>query len=99
MQPRRLSSKPAVTPWRLGHSPIATCFFAGDQTPIDDVVMHRITLRGSIVGGRDDLAEAIAFAAEGKLRAEIHKAKLEDVNQIFDDLKGGTVIGRVVIMM
>jgi hypothetical protein len=39
------------------------------------------TLRGSIVGGREDLAEAIAFAANGKIRAEIHKVTLEDINQ------------------
>jgi alcohol dehydrogenase, propanol-preferring len=69
------------------------------RTPIFDVVMHRITLRGSIVGGRKDLAEAIAFAAEGKVRAEIRKAKLEDINQVFADLKAGTVNGRVVLMM
>jgi propanol-preferring alcohol dehydrogenase len=38
--------------------------------------MNRITIRGSIVGGREDLAEAIAFAAEGNVRAQIQKAKL-----------------------
>lgn len=68
-------------------------------TPIVDVVMRRITLRGSIVGGRKDLAEAIAFAAEGKVRAEIRKTKLENINQVFDDLKAGAVNGRVVITM
>ena len=68
-------------------------------TPIVDVVMRRITLRGSIVGGREDLAEAIAFAAEGKVRAEIRKTKLENINQVFDDLKAGAVNGRVVITM
>ena len=36
-------------------------------TPIFEVVLGRITIRGSIVGGRQDLAEAIAFAAEGKV--------------------------------
>ena len=69
------------------------------QTPIFDVVMNRITIRGSIVGGREDLAEAIAFAAEGKVRAQIQKAKLEDINQVFNDLKAGMVNGRVVLMM
>ena len=68
-------------------------------TPIVDVVMRRITLRGSIVGGREDLAEAIAFAAEGNVRAEIRKTKLENINQVFDDLKAGAVNGRVVITM
>jgi len=66
-------------------------------TPIFDVVLKRITLRGSIVGTRRDLAEAIAFAAEGKVRAHIHKARLEDINQVFSDLKNGRVDGRVVI--
>jgi alcohol dehydrogenase, propanol-preferring len=68
-------------------------------TPIFDVVLKRITLRGSIVGGRKDLAEAIAFAAEGKIRVEITKAKLEDVNQIFAGLRAGTVNGRMVMML
>src|SRR6516164_11057661 len=54
-------------------------------TPIFDVVLKRITVRGSIVGTRHDLAEAIAFAAEGKVRSHIHQAKLEDINGIFAD--------------
>lgn len=67
------------------------------QTPIFDVVLKRITLRGSIVGTRNDLAEALAFAADGKVRAHIHKAKLDDINQVFADLKAGKVDGRIVI--
>ena len=46
-------------------------------TPIFDVVLKRITVRGSIVGTRHDLDEAIAFAAEGKVHADITKAPLE----------------------
>ena len=68
-------------------------------TPIFDVVMNRITIRGSIVGGRGDLAEAIAFAAEGKVRARIHRSKLDHINQVFGDLKAGKVDGRMVLMM
>ncbi|HTO64457.1 MAG TPA: alcohol dehydrogenase AdhP [Bradyrhizobium sp.] len=68
-------------------------------TPIFDVVLKRITLRGSIVGGRQDLAEALAFAAEGKVRAAIHRADLTEINQVFADLRAGKVDGRVVISM
>ena len=68
-------------------------------TPIFDVVMNRITIRGSIVGGREDLAEAIAFAAEGKVRARIHRSKLDHINKVFGDLKAGKVDGRMVLMM
>jgi alcohol dehydrogenase, propanol-preferring len=66
-------------------------------TPIFDVVLKRITLRGSIVGTRKDLAEAIEFATEGKVIAHIHKAKLEDINRVFADLKAGRVDGRIVM--
>ena len=66
------------------------------RTPIFDVVLGRITIRGSIVGGRADLAEAIAFAAEGKVRAVIHKTKLDNINQVFADLKAGKIDGRAV---
>jgi propanol-preferring alcohol dehydrogenase len=68
-------------------------------TPIFDVVLKRITIRGSIVGTRRDLAEAISFAAEGKVRAHIHTVKLEDINRIFTDLGAGRVDGRMVMML
>jgi propanol-preferring alcohol dehydrogenase len=66
-------------------------------TPIFDVVLKRITLRGSIVGTRKDLAEAIEFASEGKVKAHIHQRPLEDINSVFTDLKAGKVDGRIVV--
>ena len=66
-------------------------------TPIFDVVLKRITLRGSIVGTRKDLAEAIEFASEGKVKAHIHRRSLEDINSVFADLKAGKVDGRIVV--
>lgn len=66
-------------------------------TPIFDVVLKRITLRGSIVGTRKDLAEAIEFASEGKVKAHIHQRPLEDINGVFADLKAGKVDGRIVV--
>ena len=68
-------------------------------TPIFDVVLKRITVRGSIVGTRRDLDEAIAFAAEGKVRSEITKAPLADINAIFDRMKMGKIDGRMVLDM
>jgi propanol-preferring alcohol dehydrogenase len=66
-------------------------------TPIFDVVLKRITVRGSIVGTRRDLDEAIAFAAEGKVRAQITKAPLADINAIFERMKAGKIDGRMVL--
>ncbi|WP_315719417.1 MULTISPECIES: alcohol dehydrogenase AdhP [unclassified Bradyrhizobium] len=66
-------------------------------TPIFDVVLKRITVRGSIVGTRRDLDEAIAFAAEGKVTAEVTTAPLSEINTIFDRMKAGKIDGRVVL--
>jgi len=65
--------------------------------PIFHAVMNRITVRGSIVGSRKDLKEAIDFAVEGKVKATIHKTKLEDINEVFAKMKAGKIDGRVVI--
>ncbi|MDU6750107.1 MAG: alcohol dehydrogenase AdhP, partial [Bradyrhizobium sp.] len=62
-------------------------------TPIFDVVLKRITVRGSIVGTRRDLDEAVAFAAEGKVKAEITTAPLSEINTIFDRMKAGKIDG------
>jgi len=68
-------------------------------TPIFDVVLKRITIRGSIVGTRRDLTEAIAFAVEGKVRATTSTEPLERINDVLDRLRAGQVEGRVVVTM
>ena len=66
-------------------------------TPIFDVVLKRITVRGSIVGTRRDLDEALAFAADGKVRSEITKVPLSEINTVFDNMKAGKIDGRMVL--
>ena len=65
--------------------------------PIFEVVLKRITIRGSIVGTRNDLAESLAFAAEGKVAAHFSWDELDNINAIFDRMKEGTIDGRVVL--
>jgi alcohol dehydrogenase, propanol-preferring len=67
--------------------------------PIFDTVLKRITVRGSIVGTRQDLAEALQFAAEGKVKAHYTLRPLADINAVLQELKHGTVQGRVVLDM
>jgi propanol-preferring alcohol dehydrogenase len=66
-------------------------------TPIFDVVLKRITIRGSIVGTRRDLAEALEFAADRKVIAQVHMAPLEGVNRVLHELEAGTLHGRMVL--
>jgi alcohol dehydrogenase, propanol-preferring len=64
---------------------------------IFDLVLNGQTVRGSIVGTRKDLEEALQFAAEGKVKATIEKQSLASINGIFDRLKKGKVNGRIVL--
>ncbi|MBB4375833.1 alcohol dehydrogenase AdhP [Bradyrhizobium sp. SBR1B] len=66
-------------------------------TPIFDVVLKRITVRGSIVGTRRDLDEAVAFAADGKVKAEVTKVPLAQINDVFERMKAGKIDGRMVL--
>jgi propanol-preferring alcohol dehydrogenase len=65
--------------------------------PLFDVVANCITIRGSFVGTREDMAEALAFAAEGKVTADVELQPLADINRIFHRLEHGDVAARVVI--
>ncbi|HEY9103036.1 alcohol dehydrogenase AdhP [Chitinimonas sp.] len=65
--------------------------------PIFDVVLNAKTVRGSIVGSRQDLNEAIAFAGEGKVQAHFSTDKLDNINQIFGRMQDGKIDGRVVL--
>lgn len=69
------------------------------QTPIFDVVLKRLTIRGSIVGTRADLTEALAFAARGKVRAIFETQPLDAVNDVFVRLESGDINGRVVLQV
>jgi propanol-preferring alcohol dehydrogenase len=64
---------------------------------IFDMVLNGYTIRGSIVGTRLDLEEALAFAAEGKVKATIERQALESINEVFNRLRTGQVNGRVVL--
>jgi propanol-preferring alcohol dehydrogenase len=65
--------------------------------PIFEVVLTRKTIRGSIVGTRLDLAESLSFAAEGRVKVHYHLEPLENINQIFADMRPGCIDGRVVL--
>lgn len=66
-------------------------------TPIFDVVLKRLTVRGSIVGTRKDLEESLQFAAEGKVKAAIETQPLGAINAAFKRLRDGQINGRVVL--
>lgn len=67
--------------------------------PIFETVLFRKTIRGSIVGTRNDLTEALQFAAEGKVKPRFAGDRLENINDIFGRMLEGRIEGRIVLQM
>lgn len=65
--------------------------------PIFDIVLSRFTIRGSIVGTRQDMAEALDYYARGLIKPVVTAAKLEDINDVFGRMERGEIEGRIVI--
>jgi propanol-preferring alcohol dehydrogenase len=81
---------------------LGTCVLVGlppgeFPVPLFDVVANCITIRGSFVGTRNDMAEALDFAARGKVKADIELQPLSAVNEVFTRLEHGDVAARVVL--
>ncbi|GAB3949563.1 alcohol dehydrogenase AdhP [Spirosoma harenae] len=64
---------------------------------IFDVVLTRKTVRGSIVGTRQDLVESLELAAQGKIHVHYHIDQLDHINQVLTDMAAGKIDGRVVL--
>jgi alcohol dehydrogenase, propanol-preferring len=71
---------------------------AGDfPASIFEIVLKGLTVRGSIVGTRQDLKEALEFYARGQIHPTVATRDLGEINAVFDEMKHGKIDGRVVI--
>ncbi len=66
---------------------------------IYDMVMRAITMRGSIVGTRFDLDRALHLAAQARIEATVHPARLANINDVFADMQRAGLPGRTVLEM
>ena len=66
------------------------------RLPIFETVLQGITVVGSLVGTRADLAETYELHADGRTRIVRETRCLEDVNEAIADVESGNVEARVV---
>ncbi|WP_098463613.1 alcohol dehydrogenase AdhP [Isoptericola jiangsuensis] len=66
---------------------------------IFSTVLFGLTVRGSIVGTRKDMAEALDFFARGLIDPTYTVRPLADINAIFDEMLDGKIDGRIVMDM
>ena len=66
------------------------------QLPIFETVLRGITVVGSLVGTRVDLAETFELHADGRTRIVAETRKLEQVNEAIGEVERGEVEARLV---
>ena len=66
---------------------------------IPRMVLDGIEVVGSLVGTREDLAEAFRFGAEGLVVPVVQTRRLDETNDIFQEMRDGKIQGRMVIDM
>jgi D-arabinose 1-dehydrogenase-like Zn-dependent alcohol dehydrogenase len=66
------------------------------QLPIFETVLNGITIKGSIVGNRADLAEVFELHAAGRTKVSRETRKLEEVNEAFEEVERGKARARLV---
>ncbi|MCS5731553.1 alcohol dehydrogenase AdhP [Herbiconiux moechotypicola] len=64
---------------------------------IFDIVLRGLTIRGSIVGTRQDLEEALDFYARGLIHPTVATTSVSDINGVFDRMLKGAIDGRIVL--
>lgn len=69
------------------------------KVPIPDMVLRRITIRGSNLGNRQDTREALDFAVRGLVKCQVVTRRFDQINEVYQKLNDGQVEGRVVLMM
>lgn len=72
-----------------------------ESFPLDifTTVLLGLTVRGSIVGTRRDMAEALDFFARGLVSPTYSVRRLEEINEVFGEMDRGGIDGRVVLSM
>ena len=64
--------------------------------PIFELVLKGISVKGSIVGTRNELAEVFRLHAAGRTRVVAAGRKLDDVNACMDEVLSSQVPARLV---
>jgi len=67
------------------------------ELPIVDTVLKGISIRGSYLGARADLAEVFRLAQAGIGRAHIEKHALDEAPALFEKMRRGEILGRAVV--
>ena len=68
------------------------------KIPVAPLVINEYEIYGSLWGNYNELREVVELQNQGKIKNNIRKFKLDEINEAIDLLKHGQIIGRGVII-
>ncbi len=63
------------------------------------IMMREIRIMSSATGTREDMREVLELAAAGRVKCQVETRKLEQVNEVFEEMRTAKITGRVVLTM
>jgi len=97
---RREGFDAAVNSIRRGGRVVCVGYYPGLEYGLDSsrLVLEELDVIGSVASSRDAARDALAAVGEGSIIPQIAERRpLEGINEALDSLRGGDVLGRVVI--
>jgi propanol-preferring alcohol dehydrogenase len=70
--------------------------------PADDltfpaIMMREMRIQSTATGTRDEMRALLQLAAEGKVRCKVETRKLDQINEVFEEMRAGRITGRVAL--
>jgi len=65
--------------------------------PVFDAVIKMISVKGSYVGNRQDMQEALEFFAKGQVHCPFKVVGMNELQNVFSMMKENKVVGRYVL--
>ncbi len=63
------------------------------------IMMREMSIMSSATGTREDMREVLDLASAGRLRCQVETRPLEQVNDVFQEMRDAKITGRVVLTM
>ncbi|QNG35246.1 NAD(P)-dependent alcohol dehydrogenase [Geodermatophilaceae bacterium NBWT11] len=92
------STKEGIAMTRRGGDYSIVGYGENIDVPTIDLVSTEVNVIGNLVGSYNDLVELMALAAAGRVTLHTQKYALDDFQTAVDDLDGGRVRGRAILV-
>lgn len=63
------------------------------------IMMREIRIMSAATGTREDMREVLELAAAGRVKCQVETRRLEQINEVFEDMRAAKITGRVVLTM